>query len=42
MVVFQDSRPNASLWTPATMQFALLWFAMSIPLNVILTLHFMG
>lgn len=38
MVIFQSSRPNASLWTSTTVQFSLPYFAISIALNVMLTL----
>lgn len=38
MSVFQSSRPDASLWTTTTVQFALPYFSISISLNIILTL----
>lgn len=36
--VFQTSRPSASLWTAAGVQFSLPYFSISISLNVMLTL----
>ncbi|PIL35477.1 hypothetical protein GSI_02205 [Ganoderma sinense ZZ0214-1] len=42
MVVFQASRPSASLWTHTTVQFTLPYFAISISLNVMLTLLLVG
>ena len=42
MVIFQASRPNASLWTSTTVQFTLPYFAISISLNVSLTLLLVG
>lgn len=42
MVIFQSSRPNASLWTTTTVQFTLPYFTISVSLNIILTLLLVG
>lgn len=42
MVIFQSSRPNASLWTTTTVQFTLPYFIISVSLNIILTLLLVG
>ncbi|KAF5367780.1 hypothetical protein D9615_010510 [Tricholomella constricta] len=38
LTIFQSSRPNASLWSAVTVDFALPYFSLSTSLNVLLTL----
>lgn len=42
MTVFQSAKPNASLWTTVTVNFALPYWSLSISLNIIVTLLIVG